>query len=147
MDIELKKILELKNLSERIIEREQLNIKLYDKEILRVVNNQLMPFQTLYKYIDTVDKFNDFAKKYKIKDITRQIYGNDEKASYRFKYKKSEYAIVFPLKYVNVEDLKYILDGENYCKCGLYHIHSCCLDLIGYFDNITMALDFMVKGK
>lgn len=147
MDTELKEILEIKSVSERIIQREELNIKLYNQEILRIVNETLMPFKVLYKYIDTVDKFNDFTKKYKIKDVIKQTYGDDEKVSYRFKYKKGEYAIVIPLKYIDVEDLKYILDGDNYCKCGLYKIHSCGLDLINYFDNITMALDFMAKGK
>ena len=146
MTIELKDLIEQKKISETMIKREQFNIQLYEDKILRIVNENLIYTKLYAEHLDTVDTFLNFVQPLKLKNVSKFIQNNNEGISYEFEYNKNKYRIYIPICYKHIEDLKYIIENDNYSKFRFYkYENSHCLSMIGYFKDISDILNILKK--
>lgn len=147
MDSNIQRLLTEKIYAENIIKNEKLNIFLYEKEILEIVNKNMIRLQSYYEYIDTVEKFSEYTKQYKLKDIEKIEEHRLRHISYEFKYNDKIYSLQIPLKYTDIDDLLHLLVDDNYSKFSLYEIEGYCHSLIGYFNSINEAIESISKEE
>ena len=148
MDSNIQRLLTEKIYSENLIKKEELNIFLYEKEILEIVNKNMIRLQGYYEHIGTVEKFLEYTKQYKLIYVHKVEEYRNRYIKYEFRYNKKDYSLTIPLKYTNVEDLSpFLLNDNNYSKFILHKKDGCWYDLIGYFNSINEAIGSISKEE
>lgn len=149
MDISIEDLLKTIDKANDIIEREKLNIELYQKSLLNKINEELKPLKYFTEVVNTSGKFIEYAIGCNVSDVTvlTQCINDCVYYAYEVSSKGKLYRILLPLKYGSMEELtSYLLEDKNYRKVVLYGIEGDWYKILGYFEDVKSALR-VIGGK